>query len=48
MKSRIDGSSLRPFREAPETVSVRMSVQPAALSLASWVAVSCPVVETLA
>ena len=34
MKSRIDASSLRPFRKPPETVSV-----PMALSLASWVAV---------
>ena len=34
MKSRVDASSLRPFREPPETVSV-----PMALSLASWVAV---------
>jgi hypothetical protein len=48
MKSRIDASSLRPFLDAPETVSVRISVQPAALSLASWVVVSCPVVETRA
>jgi hypothetical protein len=33
IKSRIDASSLRSFREPPEIVSVRMSVQPAALSL---------------
>jgi hypothetical protein len=32
MKSWIDASSLRPFREPPETASVRMSVQPSAFS----------------
>jgi hypothetical protein len=48
MKERIVSSSVRPSRLLPDAFSSLTISQPAALSLAAWVAVSCPVVETLA